>query len=181
MEEVEQLVDDVLARCPAITRESADRAGIIAGLCEAGASSLPALHSLAESDYAGLKDAIGSAAKLAFTAMLKSAVLKAYRCRPRKRHPPRLPRLQHRLQASVGTDRRAPMAAASECSTCTSAMSRQARLLRSLLMRRVYATLSRLARGKDGERSRWAARAGLATRCTCRDRCESPCTDGGSR
>ena len=87
MEEVEQLVDDVLARCPAITRESADRAGIIAGLCEAGASSLPALHSLAESDYAGLKDAIGSAAKLAFTAMLKSAVLKAYRCRPRKRHP----------------------------------------------------------------------------------------------
>ena len=77
MEEVAELVDRVLARCPDITRTTADRAGILAGLEQAGASSLPALHALAVADYTGLKDAIGPAAKLAFAAMLKTEVLKA--------------------------------------------------------------------------------------------------------
>ena len=76
MEEVAELVDRVLARCPDITRTTADRAGILAGLEQAGASSLPALHALAVADYTGLKDAIGRAAKLTFAAMLKTEVLK---------------------------------------------------------------------------------------------------------
>ena len=73
---VEQLVDSVLTAVPASLRETSDRAGILEGLQCAGAESVPLLRTLFEQDYAEVKAAIGSAAKAAFVAMLKEAVMK---------------------------------------------------------------------------------------------------------
>lgn len=77
MEDVEQLVDGVLAELPALVRELCDRDGILKGLERLGALSVPLLRTLFEEDYAEVKAAIGSAAKVVFVARLKEAVLKA--------------------------------------------------------------------------------------------------------
>ena len=76
-EAVEQLVDDVLDAVPKPLREACDRYGILAGLDRVGACSVPMLRTLLEQDYADVKAEIGGAAKPAFVATLKVAVLKA--------------------------------------------------------------------------------------------------------
>ena len=76
-EAVEQLVDDVLDAVPKPLREACDRDGILAGLDRVGACSVPMLRTLLEQDYADVKAEIGGAAKPAFVATLKVAVLKA--------------------------------------------------------------------------------------------------------
>ena len=75
--EVEEIVDGVLASVPELLRSVCDRDGILSGLLSYGACSIPALHSSFDADYAGVKSAIGSAAKPAFVAMLKLAVVQA--------------------------------------------------------------------------------------------------------
>ena len=76
-DEVEEIVDGVLASVPELLSNVCDRDGILSGLLSYGACSVAALHSSFDADYAGVKSAIGSAAKPALVAMLKSAVVQA--------------------------------------------------------------------------------------------------------
>ena len=77
MDGVEQLVEQVLADVPAVLREMCDRNGILDGLQQLGACTVPLLRELMETDYADVKAAIGAAAKPAFVAMLKKALIDA--------------------------------------------------------------------------------------------------------
>ena len=72
-EDVEELVDTVLAEVPSGLRDACDRVGILAGLQTAGALSVPMLTNMLAEDYAEVKAAIGTAAKPAFVATLKAA------------------------------------------------------------------------------------------------------------
>ena len=73
-EDVEELVDTVLASVPSALRDACDRVGILSGLLGVGAVNVQTLTDMFTEDYAEVKAAIGSAAKPAFVATLKAAL-----------------------------------------------------------------------------------------------------------
>ena len=75
MGSVDELVDRVLADIPPALRDQCIRDRILEGLAAAGACDVSVLGTLLEQDYSAVKGAIGTAAPVAFVAMLKQAVL----------------------------------------------------------------------------------------------------------
>ena len=70
-EDLEELVDSVLAACSKPLRELCDRTGILNGLGRAGIFTLETLRTMLQVDYIEVKAAVLSAAKPSFVAILK--------------------------------------------------------------------------------------------------------------